>query len=35
VIEDDLRPARSARQVEWIEVIDLSATAKAKPPKGR
>lgn len=35
VIEDDLRPARSARNVERIEVINLSTTAKAKPRKGR
>jgi hypothetical protein len=35
VIEDDLRPARSARQVERIEVINLSTTAKTTPAKGR
>jgi hypothetical protein len=29
VIEDDLRPARSARQIEKIEVLKLSTTAKA------
>ena len=29
VIEDDLRPARSARQIERIEVIKLSTTSKA------
>jgi hypothetical protein len=30
VVEDDLRPARSARQVERIEVLNLSTPAKAK-----
>ena len=35
VIEDDLRPARSARQVERIEVINLSTMSKAAPAKGR
>lgn len=29
VIEDDLRPARSARQIEKIEVLKLSTTSKA------
>jgi hypothetical protein len=29
VIEDDLRPARSARQIEKIEVLKLSTTTKA------
>ena len=28
VIEDDLRPARSARQIEKIEVLKLSTTSK-------
>jgi hypothetical protein len=28
VIEDDLRPARSARQIEKIEVLRLSTTTK-------
>ncbi|HEX4709222.1 molybdopterin-dependent oxidoreductase [Phenylobacterium sp.] len=35
VIEGDLRPARSARQVERIEVISLSTLSKATPAKGR
>ena len=35
VIEDDLRPARSARQVERIEVINLSTMSKTAPAKGR
>jgi hypothetical protein len=35
VIEDDLRPARSARQVERIEVINLSTMSKAAPAKSR
>ncbi len=35
VIEDDLRPARSARQVERIEVINLSTVSKATPAKSR
>ncbi len=35
VIEDDLRPARSARQVERIEVVNLSTMSKATPAKGR
>jgi hypothetical protein len=30
VVEDDLRPARSARQVERIEVLNLSTLSKAK-----
>jgi hypothetical protein len=30
VIEDDLRPARSARQVERIEVLNLATPSKAK-----
>jgi hypothetical protein len=30
VIEDDLRPARSARQLERIEVLNLSTLLKAK-----
>jgi hypothetical protein len=30
VIEDDLRPARSARQIERIEVLNLATTSKAK-----
>jgi hypothetical protein len=30
VIEDDLRPARAARQVARIEVLNLSTTSKAK-----
>jgi hypothetical protein len=29
VIEDDLRPARSARQIEKIEVLKLSTTSKS------
>jgi hypothetical protein len=28
VIEDDLRPARSARQIERIEAVNLSTTRK-------
>lgn len=35
VIEDDLRPARSARQVERIEVINLSSMSKPTPARGR
>ncbi|WP_372784992.1 molybdopterin-dependent oxidoreductase [Phenylobacterium sp.] len=31
VIEDDLRPARSARQAERIEVINLSTMSKTAP----
>jgi hypothetical protein len=31
VIEDDLRPARSARQVERIEVLKLATTARSQP----
>jgi hypothetical protein len=34
VIEDDLRPARSARQIERIEVINLSSMSKVTPAKG-
>ncbi|HXA37652.1 MAG TPA: molybdopterin-dependent oxidoreductase [Phenylobacterium sp.] len=30
VVEDDLRPARSARQLERIEVLNLSTLTKAK-----
>jgi len=33
VIEDDLRPARSARQVERIEVLNLSTMSKAAAAK--
>lgn len=32
VVEDDLRPARSARQVARIEVLDLATTAGAVAP---
>jgi hypothetical protein len=32
VIEDDLRPARSAHQVERIEVLKLATTAKVRQP---
>jgi hypothetical protein len=35
VIEVDLRPARSARQVKRIDVINLSTMSKAAPAKGR
>jgi hypothetical protein len=35
VIEDDLRPARSARHVERIEVINLSTMSKTVPAQGR
>ena len=33
VVEDDLRPARSARQVERIELLNLSTMSKATPAK--
>jgi len=33
VIEDDLRPARSARQVERIEILNLSTMSKAASAK--
>jgi hypothetical protein len=33
VVSDDLRPARSARQVERIEVVDLSTSTKQSPPR--
>jgi hypothetical protein len=35
VVEDDLRPARSARQVERIELLNLSTMSKATPAKSR
>ncbi|HEV7386867.1 MAG TPA: molybdopterin-binding oxidoreductase [Phenylobacterium sp.] len=34
VIGDDLRPARSARQVERIELINLSTMSKPTPAQG-
>jgi hypothetical protein len=35
VVEDDLRPARSARQVEQIELVNLSTSAKPAAAKSR
>lgn len=35
VVEDDLRPARSARQVERIELLNLSTMSKATSAKSR
>lgn len=33
VVSDDLRPARSARQVDRIEVLNLSTSTKATAPQ--
>ena len=33
VVVDDIRPARSARQVQRIEVLDLATSAPRKPPR--
>jgi hypothetical protein len=35
VVEDDLRPARSARRVERIDLVNLSTSAKPAAPKSR